>query len=199
MKSLILDVVILLCLTGILIFTSVEPSAVLTLIGLYVGTRVAQLRGGGGDGDGPSPGSKPVAVLPSVVGAFLGGLWALRHHGPRLAAFVAAAALVLATAGCPSRARPVLEQTAASLRERERSLSVAYAAELEICLGLARLEEVETCGAETERAYAGPWAAYSASLAAWTDGQRLDDQGDEEQAITRALEAEAHAARAVAP
>ncbi len=202
MKSLILDVVILLCLTAItaiLVYSGAEPSPGLTLIGLYVGTRVAMLRGGGGDDDGPSQGGKSVGVLPSVVGAFLGGLWALRHHGPRLAAFLAAAALVLASAGCPSRARPVLEQTAASLRERERSLSVAYAAELEVCLGLARLEEVETCGAETERAYAGPWAAYSASLAAWTDGQRLDDQGDEEQAITRALEAEAHAARAVAP
>lgn len=199
MKSLILDIVILLCLTSILVFTTVEPSAVLTLIGLYVGARVALLRGGGGDGDGPSAGAKSAGVLPSVVGAFFGGLWALRHQGPRLAAILAAAALVIATAGCPSRARPVLEQTAASLRDRERALSLAYAAELQACLGLARLEEVETCGAETERAYAGPWAAYDASRAAWTEGQRLDDEGEEEQAITRALEAEAHAARAVAP
>lgn len=202
MKSLILDVFILLCLTAItaiLVFSNMEPSPALTLIGLYVGARVALLRGGGGDGDGPSAGGKPVGVLPSVVGAFLGGLWALRHHGPRLAAFLAAAALVLASAGCPSRARPVLEQTAASLQARERALAIAYAAELEVCLGLAQVDEVEACGEDVERTYAGPWAAYTAGRGAWSDAQRLDDEGEEEQAIARALEAEAHATRAVAP
>lgn len=199
MKSLILDIVILFCLTGILVWSPVEPSAVLTLIGLYVGARVALLRGGGGDGDGPSGGSKAAAVLPSVVVAFLGGLWALRLHGPRLAAILAAAALVLASAGCPSRARPVLEQTAASLQARERALAIAYAAELEVCLGLAQVDEAEACGEEVERAYAGPWAAYTAGRGAWTDAQRLDDEGAEDEAIARALEAEAHATRAVAP
>lgn len=199
MKSLVLDVTIIFCLTGILLFAEVDSSAVLTLIGLYVGARVASIREAGDDDDDPPAGAAKAPTLPGVVGALFGGLLALRGHLPRLVAVAAAAALFLVAAGCPSTARPVLEQTAALLRDRQHALAQAYAVELEACLGEASVAEVEACDAEVERAYAGPWQAYTTAQGAWRDADELSEQGEDEAAVARALEAQAHAARAVAP
>jgi hypothetical protein len=50
-----------------------------------------------------------------------------------------------------------------------------------------------------ERSYAAPWAAYEQARAAWVAAEQLDHDGEEAAAIARALEAQGHAARAVAP
>lgn len=116
-----------------------------------------------------------------------------------LAAAMMALALGLLTSGCASSVRPVLEQTSATLRARQELLAQGYAAALDACLERPELDEVLACGGAVERSYAAPWAAYEQARRAWVEAEQLDHDGEEEAAVARALEAQGHAARAVAP
>ena len=116
-----------------------------------------------------------------------------------LALVLFALALSVLLSGCASTARPVLEQTSATLRARQELLAHGYAAALDSCLARDLVEDVEACGRAVERHYAAPWAAYEQARAAWVAAEQLDHDGEEEAAVARALEAQGHAARAVAP
>lgn len=131
------------------------------------------------------PPSKAVEIASAVVLALCGLLLAL--------------ALSAMSSGCASTARPVLEQTSATLRAQQGLLAHAYAAALDSCLDRDLVEDVEACGRAVERQYAAPWSAYEQARAAWVAAEQLDHDGEEEAAIARALEAQGHAARAVAP
>lgn len=116
-----------------------------------------------------------------------------------LAAAMIALALGLLSTGCASSARPVLEQTSATLQARQGLLAEAYAAALDACLERPEIDDVLACGGAVERSYAAPWAAYEQARAAWVAAEQLDHDGEEAGAIARALEAQGLAARAVAP
>lgn len=116
-----------------------------------------------------------------------------------LALVLLALAVSVMSSGCASTARPVLEQTSATLQARQGLLAEAYAAELDACLARDLVEDVEACGRAVERQYAAPWAAYEQARAAWVAAEQLDHDGEEAAAIARALEAQGLADRAVAP